>query len=235
MKHKDDILQLLEKHKSLSNKELSEYCNLSLPTIRKLANELIDEGRAVHIYGGIRINDDALSNDYRAIAKAAVNLVNDGDSIFLGPGKTVATMCRYLKDFASLTVFTNSFYVIDELYAYPHITVVVIGGLFQRINKCFTLLDHIPDVNISKMFISCSGVDPKRGAYHELPSNRYTEEIFAKQASSIVLLADSSKFGVHKPFVLMPMDLIDCVVTTDDIDSAHELEEQGIKVIRVPK
>ncbi len=111
------------------------------------------------------------------------------------------------------------------------------GGLFQRLNRCFSLLEQVSDVNISKMFISCSGVDPKRGAYHQEPSNRHTEEKFAKQANQVVLLADASKFGVEKPFVLMPMDLIDYVITTNDIADEYvdELKKQDIKVIRASK
>ncbi|MGL4563429.1 MAG: DeoR/GlpR family DNA-binding transcription regulator [Brevinema sp.] len=237
------IYQILKKHKRISNKELSQICNLSLPTIRKYTEELVLKHKAQHIYGGIEIVDSHDNSrtikDFHRIAKEAVKFINDGDSIFLGPGKTVATLCSYLVELKNLTVFTNSVYVIEALSEYSDITVIMIGGLYQRGNKCFSLLDneHILNVNISKIFISGAGMNPLHGVYHSIPSNRHTEEIFAKQAEQVFLLVDQSKFGINKPFVLMPIDLVDTIITTDDISKQYitELKNKNIAVILAKK
>ncbi|MGL5955608.1 MAG: DeoR/GlpR family DNA-binding transcription regulator [Brevinema sp.] len=233
---KEIILHIILENKRISHKELSKICHLSLPTIRKITDELVTEKKASYIYGGIKqyeASNEEQHSDFHIIAQEAVKLIHEGDSIFLGPGKTVASICYYLKDFRNLVVFTNSFYVIEALKEMSHIVVVVIGGFYQRTNNCFSLLDQLPNVNISKIFISGAGVDPKRGIYHSVPSNRHTEEVFARQAQQVILLADKSKFGVEKPFVLMPIDLIDCVVTTDDLLEQYRIEFQNknIKVI----
>ncbi|MGL4677388.1 MAG: DeoR/GlpR family DNA-binding transcription regulator [Brevinema sp.] len=238
MSKKEKIYHIILENKRISHKELSKICNLSLPTIRKITDELVNENKASYIYGGIKRYENPCEeqySDFHIIAQEAVKLINEGDSIFLGPGKTVATMCGYLKHFQNLVVFTNSFYVIEGLKEFAHIVVVVIGGFYQRTNNCFSLLDtdQLPNVNISKMFISGSGVDPARGVYHGVPSNKYSEEVFAQQAQQVVLLADKSKFGISKPFVLMPIDLIHSVITTEDISEHHhqELQNQNINII----
>lgn len=238
MKTKDMIVQVLKTHKRISNKELSQICKVSIPTVRKFVNELVKENKIDLVYGGIKSKElDILNSnkDFQVIAQEAVKLVHNGDSIFLGPGKTVAAMCSYLKKITDLTVFTNSFYVIEMLADMPNITMVVIGGLYQPINKCFSLMsdEHIPNVNVSKIFVSGAGINPQRGIYHRLPSNRHTEESFARQAQQVILLADSSKFGKDKPFVLMPIDIVNVTISTKDLKKEYinELKQHNIDVI----
>lgn len=237
---KEKIFQRLQDVKRITNKELADHYDLSLPTIRKLTNSLIQENKAEHVYGGIKLKDstplkEEHLTDYHMIAQEAVKLVQDGDSIFLGPGKTVATMCHYLKNKKELVIFTNSLRVINFFKDTSDITIIIIGGLYQHTNQCFSIIesDMLPNISVSKIFISGSGVDPSKGIYHNIPSNRHTEEIFAKLAQQVILLVDKSKFGKNKPFVLMPIKYIDTIITTSDIDPQilEILTQQNISIL----
>ena len=234
------IYRTLQTHKRISYKELAKICQLSVPTVRKLVNNLILEHKAQGVYGGAKLYEEKTlsldkDQDFHAIAKEAVKLINEGDAIFLGPGVTVSTLCYYLKSFRKLTVFTNSLYSMELLENYPNITTVMVGGLYQPINRCFSLLSqgHLPDFHVSKMFLSGSGINPKYGVYHSIPSNRHTEEMVVQQAEKIVLLVDKTKFGVNNPFMLMPMDLISCIITNSDLEQQYiaGIQEQGIELI----
>ena len=242
--NEDFIYQLLQDKRRISYKELSDICKLSLPTIRKITATLEQQGLVSLIYGGVELvsNSDnvqeltSLLRDQKAIAQQAVALINDGEAIFLGPGKTVATMCDYLQEFTNLTVFTNSVYVIEKLSKISSINLIIIGGILQRINMGFSLYDDdnsLPDINISKLFIGGSGVDPIRGIFHSMPVNKATEEMLVSKSKSVILLVDKRKFGVEKAFVAMPMSKINMVISTKDLDEKYinQLNEHSIPFI----
>ncbi len=243
--NEDFIYQLLQDKRRISYKELSDICKLSLPTIRKITATLEKQGLVSLIYGGVELvsNSDnvqeltSLLKDQQAIAQQAVALISDGEAIFLGPGKTVATMCDYLQTFTNLTVFTNSVYVIEKLSKISSINLIIIGGILQRINMGFSLYDDnsMPDINISKLFIGGSGVDPIRGIFHSMPVNKATEEILVSKSKSVILLVDKRKFGVEKAFVAMPMSKISTVISTKDLNEKYinQLNEYNIPFILV--
>lgn len=236
------IYQLILDKRRISNKEISNICKISLPTVRKIINKLIEKKLITQIYGGVellnpskRSNNLDLEKDQCLIAKEACKLIHDGDAIFLGPGKTVATLCLYLQQFQNLTVFTNSLYVIEQLAIYSHITVVIVGGLLQRMNMGFSMLDKDwdPNIHISKLFISGAGIKPNKGIFHTIPMNRATEELLATKANQVILLVDKTKFEIEKAFILMPMSMINILITTDDIATMYlsQLEKQNLRII----
>lgn len=242
----DFIYQILLQKRRISSRELADICRVSLPTVRKILRKLQEKNLIVPIYGGAELSpqgagaveETELIKEYQAIAHEAVNLIQDGDAIFLGPGKTVATLCQYLKPFNSLTVFTNSLYVIEQLASISHINVISLGGILQRANMAFSLLTEnlSPQINISKCFISCAGVNSEMGIFHSLPVNRQTEEQIVAKSKEVILLADKHKFGLEKAFVLMPIEKIHIVVSTEDLDPhiVATLCSKGLRVKLAP-
>lgn len=56
-----------------------------------------------------------------------------------------------------------------------------------------------------------------------------------KAAAKVVLLVDSSKFGRRSPNVVCELDIIETIITDNDIDEKYysALTEMGINVIQV--
>lgn len=242
----DFIYQILLRKRRISYRELRDICKVSLPTVRKIVGKLKQYNMVSLIYGGVELSpkglgaveERQLTSEYHAIAREAVKLISDGEAIFLGPGNTVATLCQYLKPFNNLTVFTNSVYVIEQLCSVSNINLVSLGGVLQRTNMAFSSLTEklSAQIHISKCFISGAGVNPEKGIFHSVPVNLQTEEQVVEKSSEVILLADKHKFGLEKAFVLMPIDKIDILVSTVDLDPqvVQALRSKGLDIKMAP-
>lgn len=242
----DFIYQIILQKKRISYRELADICKISLPTVRKVASELEKKNLVSMIYGGVELSgrdhsiaqETELIKEYHAIAKEAIKLIKDGEAIFLGPGKTVAALCQYLKPFSNLTVFTNSVYVIEQLSTISNINLISLGGVLQRVNMAFASLDKTlpPQIYISKCFISGAGINPETGIFHSVPVNRQTEEQVVEKSKEVILLVDKHKFGQEKAFVLMPIEKIDILVTTEGLsdDVIDMLTKKGLDLKMAP-
>ncbi len=242
----DFIYQILLQKRRISYRELSDICKVSLPTVRKVVAELEKKSLVSMIYGGVELSstdhsvvqETELIKEHHAIAKEAIKLIKDGEAIFLGPGKTVAALCQYLKPFNNLTVFTNSVYVIEQLSTFSNINLISLGGVLQHINMAFAPLEEElpPHIYISKCFISGAGINPEAGIFHSVPVNRQTEERVVEKSKEVILLVDKHKFGQEKAFVLMPIDNIDILVTTEGLspEIINMLVKRGLDVRMAP-
>jgi DeoR/GlpR family transcriptional regulator of sugar metabolism len=65
------------------------------------------------------------------IARAAVRLVEEGQSVLLDSGTTTTAIARALKDMSRLTVITNAINIAAEL-AGTHIEVILTGGTLRK-------------------------------------------------------------------------------------------------------
>lgn len=116
----EEILNILEKNKSISVKKLSDLLYVSPPTIRRDLTFLEQQGKVCRTHGGVvlrqtaekeiplMLREDQNSNAKEIIAQKAVKYINDGDVIFLDASSTVAHIIPYLKKFKDIIVITNS-------------------------------------------------------------------------------------------------------------------------------
>lgn len=213
--------------------------DLSLPTVRKKIDSLVDKGVLTPIYGGVEYGkkSTALDAEMNAIAKEAVKLIAEGDSIYLGPGRTVAAMCPHLKNYSGLTVFTNSLRVLQSIADIPNITLFSIGGMYQPSNMAFTLHSGYPEnININKAFVSATAIDPDQGLSHRLLANKETSEIVSSNAKKIIFLGTKDKFQIHGPFVVMPIEAVNVLISSEGLNPAlvQKIKDKNIEVHLAP-
>ena len=115
----DEITKLVNKRGTVRTNEIVEDLNVSDMTVRRDLAELEEKGVLTKIHGGARSNSafqyKEMSHqekhthyieEKRYIAKKAVELIEDGDTIFLGPGTTVQKLAEEINHH-TLTVITN--------------------------------------------------------------------------------------------------------------------------------
>ena len=66
-----------------------------------------------------------------AIARKAVEMINDGDTIILDSGTTVTEIAKLISGFKNLTVITNALNIALILGADPEINLILTGGEFK--------------------------------------------------------------------------------------------------------
>ncbi|KJS15802.1 MAG: DeoR faimly transcriptional regulator [Hoeflea sp. BRH_c9] len=170
----------------------------------------------------------------RAIALAAVELCNDGDSIIINGGTTTFQMVHPLAA-KRMQVFTNSFPIAEHLLKQSKNTVTVSGGtIYREQNIILSPFDNDVTRNFyaQKMFMGAHGIGPL-GLLEADPLLIQAEQKLINQADELIVLADSSKFKKRSSLILCGLDRVSTVITDDGIEehSVKMLELAGVKLI----
>ncbi|MCE6959826.1 DeoR/GlpR family DNA-binding transcription regulator [Cereibacter sphaeroides] len=170
----------------------------------------------------------------RAIARAAVDLCDDGDAIIVNGGTTTFQMVHPLTT-KRLQVFTNSFPIAEHLLKHSKNTVLLPAGVIYREQNI--ILSPFDDdgsrhFHARRMFMGCRGIAPL-GLMEGDPLLIQAEQKLIGQADELIVLADSSKFAQRSSLVLCPLARIHTVVTDDGIDdrAARMLEAAEVRLI----
>ncbi len=173
----------------------------------------------------------------RAIARAAVELCEDGDPIIINGGTTTFQMVHPLSA-RRCQVFTNSFPIAEHLLKHSKNTVLLPGGAIYREQNI--ILSPFEDDGsrhfyARRMFMGARGLGPL-GLMEGDPLLIQAEQKLIDQADELVVLVDSSKFRNRSSLVLCPLARIHTVVTDDRIDdrAAQMLGAADIRLITVP-
>jgi DeoR/GlpR family transcriptional regulator of sugar metabolism len=243
------ILVLLQENKKVTVPQLSKHFGTSEVTIRRDLADLAAEGKITRAHrGAIRIEPAppeppvlqrmAIEHqDKERIAQAAIELVNDGDSIFIGSGSTMACFGRFLECKQRLTVVTNALNIAADLSALDcDMTIIVTGGVVRKPER--SLLGHLaevllPEVRVSKVFMGMQAISLEGGLTSDhLPEITTTRKIF-DMAGELIVLADHTKLNHTAAALIAPLTRMTTLVTDTNADPhfLDELRERGISVI----
>jgi DeoR family ulaG and ulaABCDEF operon transcriptional repressor len=172
----------------------------------------------------------------RAIAKAAVALCADGDTIIINGGTTTYQMGEYLRD-RRLKVLTNSYLLADALIHTSNCRVALPGGEVYREQGMIVSPfeeDAIQHYSATRMFMSAISIGPL-GVIEGDPLLARAESKLLKRADKLIVLADSSKFVSRGSLVVCPLSRIDTLITDSDApnDALEMLRGQGVRVVVV--
>jgi len=241
------ILDLMKKRKSALVSDLSDQLGISLSTVRRDLSELEERGIVQRVHGGavlleesdeapVTLRADLHREQKQRIGAQAGELVNDGDTIILTAGSTVEAMLPHLIDKRNLTIITNVINLAYRLTAYPHITVIVLGGWLRHSE--FSLLGHITqqslkDLHANKIFHGTYGLDSSYALTGVYVQEVETDRFLINAAAQLIVLADSSKFNHAGAIRLVPSDNIHTLITDTDApaNAVADLQSVGIQVL----
>lgn len=240
-----DILGIVE---SISTETLAERMNVTGATIRKdlrdmeSRHEIIRNRGQVSLARKLIVDRDIMEKIFinadkkNIIGAAAAELITPGDSIIVTSGSTIDAFVRHLEAKGSLNVVTPSVSVAMTMTYKDGVSVVILGGSVIR-NSMSTrdsyCLEGLRNINCSKLFFSCDGLDFATGVITAFLDEARLTQAMTEHAKSIVLLADSSKFGKTGFGKICELRDIDILVTDEGLpDSVRtKLEELGVHVI----
>ncbi|WP_425102178.1 DeoR/GlpR family DNA-binding transcription regulator [Tropicibacter sp. S64] len=180
------------------------------------------------------VNETMRTREKQAIARAAVDLCEDGEPIIINGGTTTFQMVHPLSA-RRLQVFTNSFPIAEHLLKHSKNTVMLSGGvIYREQNIILSPFDNDVTRNFyaRRMFMGAQGLGPL-GLMEADPLLIQAEQKLIGQADELVVLVDSSKFENRSSLVLCPLEKIDVVITDDGISdrAAAMLETAGVRLI----
>jgi len=250
VERRNKIIEELKQRKFTSIKELCTMTSFSRSTVRRDLAKLEEEGMIRLMHGGVVFNDDSKleppyeirgelnSHEKIVICERAMKEVNDGDIIFIDGGTSLNFVLPSLKEKKDLTLITCNIYIIGELWKYPNINSIIVGGeLYCDANSVGgnMAVSFIENNNLycDKAFFSCNAVSFEKGV-----TNRMVNRIPLKQkameiAMENILLADYSKIGKISLATFSPVSAFNKVVTdkASDKDEISKYRAAGVEVI----
>jgi DeoR family transcriptional regulator, ulaG and ulaABCDEF operon transcriptional repressor len=245
------ILSVLQERPSATVRELVELTESSEATVRRDIGSLDRQRKLRRMRGGAEAlesvpglsgrtfahNKSINVGRKRAIAKRAVELCRDGDSIIINGGTTTFQMVHYLSS-RRLQVLTNSFPIAEHLLYNSRNTVIVPGGaIYREQNIILSPFNNDGSRHFSArlMFMGAQGVGPQ-GITEVDPLIIQAEEKLLGQAKELVVLVDSSKFLRQASLLLCPLERVRTLVTDDGIpgETRALIEGAGVELIVVP-
>jgi len=243
------ILEVLQDNHRVTVPELSQRFGTSEVTIRRDLSDLASTGKLVRAHrGALRVvpappeppvvHRISLNQSVKeSLARAALDLVADGDSLFISSGSTMSVFARQLTGKKHLTVFTNALNIASELVAgEDDITVVVTGGVLRADE--LSLLGHIaeltlPEVRVNKIFVGVQALHVEEGWTTDHMLEVATTRRVLEMAPELIVLADHTKLGRIAAAFIAPAERIHTLVTDDQADPGMLalFEAKGIRVI----
>ncbi|WP_345900266.1 DeoR/GlpR family DNA-binding transcription regulator [Martelella sp. UBA3392] len=170
----------------------------------------------------------------QAIAKAAVALCDDGDSVIINGGTTTFQMVHHLAN-RRLQIFTNSFPIAEHLLKHSKNTVMLSGGvIYREQNVILSPFENDVTRNFwaKRMFMGAKGIGPL-GLMEADPLLIQAEQKLIDQAEELVVLVDSSKFKQRSSLILCGLKRISTVITDSGLQASdvRMLEEAGVSVV----
>ena len=205
---RNQLLELVRVRRFASLPELAEELDVSESTIRRDLEHLESQGEAKRFHGGVLYSgtspklphfDARQPSSWKqktAIAKEAVNLVENGDTILLDGGSTTYEVARLLVGRA-INVVTTSLPVANLFASDANSDLLVIGGnICPRTGVAQgPLADRmIADLRVRKTILSVAGVNDE-GFFNNNMLLVETERAMMAAADEVIVVADSSKFG----------------------------------------
>lgn len=218
-------------------------------TLWRDLNWLHQEGRLRRVRGGVARLDDEADSEPRykskqvrniekkkAIARyAAEHFIEDNDIIILEAGTTVGAMIKYI-DRQNLTIITNGLNNLEDLtMCVPDVTALSCGGMLRDVAYTFVgpqAESFFHDLHPRTLFLSCTGLSFPEGITDPNLLEIQIKRAMAASAGRIVLLIDSTKFGIRSLSTILPLERIYALVTDQEApesDLAH-LRDMGIAI-----
>jgi len=222
------VLQLLETRDSVHVTELAETFAVSEVTVRNDLAALAREGLVARVRGGVRPlqrGQSELGFDFRlrleverkqAIARAAAELVGDGEAIALDASTTAYYLALELRAKRELVVVTNGILVAASLADAPGINVLVTGGMLRL--SAMSLVgdlgaDLLRATRITKGFLGARGLSLERGLMDLNPDEVRIKQEMAEACERVIGILDGTKWHRSALLTFVPADDVDTIVT----------------------
>ena len=180
------------------------------------------------------VNQTMHINEKRAMAREAVALCNDGDTVIINGGTSTYQMVHLLTN-KKMQILTNSFPIAEHLLHHSKNQITLPGGtLYREQNIILSPFENDVTKNFcaTHMFMGAHSVG-RLGLMESDPLVIQSELKLIGQADKLVVLADSSKFDRRSSLLICSLERIDILITDDRINeqTIKMLEAANIQVI----
>lgn len=224
---------VLEKE-TVSMDELCREFDISMNTARLDVAHLVNKGSIKKVYGGVCSNrQNSLvpfeerkmkNNDRkRSICRAAAELVEDGDIIYIDSGTTTMYLVDFLEKRKNITILTHNLNAIMRALPFQDMQVICLPGTLERKTNSFVSADTgrvLERYNIQKAFLAAAGITANGDVTNSSPMEFEVKKAALENSAHTYLLVDSSKFGKSSLLTYANISQMERVIADTEVDEA---------------
>ena len=251
-RRQNDLLRLAHSRGQVMVNDLAEHFEVSVDTIRRDLDALASRGLLTRTHGGAVPVEQLVNRDSpfaikmqtqtaekRRIARAAADLIRDGETLIINGGSTTHYFAEELGHRMNLTVVTNNLSIPPALPKHAIRKIYVLGGPYLIENQC-TLgpveFAGAGGITLDTAVIGVGGVTAKGGLSVTVLEDAAMTAAMIASANRSIVLADATKFG-HNDFAhLSSFARIHILVVDRELpeDIASAMAAAGVEVIVEP-
>lgn len=242
------IMDMLERGTSIQVADIAQAFGVSSVTARGDLDALAMAGKLRRTHGGavslhktltvsvqdrrVNVNVDAK----QAVARAAIDFVHDGDTVFVDSGTTALEFVRMLDTRADITVITADITIADFIdESLPSVDVIMLGGELRKGHRYLfgpLTMAAIGAVHADLALICPGAFVPNRGFMTDFPQMAEIKQAAIRASTRSVALMDASKLTSRGTYCFAPVDAVDHIVIDRDeegtlADALRSLPEGG--------
>jgi DeoR/GlpR family transcriptional regulator of sugar metabolism len=244
---KAGLIRLLQENEPMSIQDLVQISGLSQSTLRRELHELVDEGLVRVNVGQVALSASSEERPFafrtminieakQRIARAGMDLIQNGETIFISGGTTTLELARLLPRQRRLTVITNTLRVANLLVDIPGIDLIVLGGAVRSGEQ--TMHGHLTEWGVQqfradKLFYGVEAINIHHGVTHSQIVEVATDRALASAATQVIVLADHTKFGKVAPAFVLALEKIHILISDGNLpeETQQTLKSKNIQVI----
>ena len=227
---RNHLLELVRLRRFVALPDLAEQLSVSESTVRRDLDQLEEQGAARRIHGGVLYTGTSPKLPHfdvhqavewerkKAIAAAAVKLIDDGDTILLDGGSTTYELARLLVG-RPLHIVTTSLPVANLFAPHSNSDLVLIGGNIcprSGVARGPYADRMLSMVRVRKTIFSVAGIHDE-GFFNNDLLLVETERAMMRAANEVIVVADSTKFGHQSLTHLCPLKAVNHLVVDEGI------------------
>ena len=226
--------------------DLARRFDVSASTVRRDLQHLSRNNAVRRTYGGAILTAHPAETtleqrlavqgrEKQAIARAAIDLIADGDTLILDAGSTVAAFGRLLLQ-RKLRIITNNLALLPFLAKAPAIELVVLGGALRSTSmSTMGPLAHeaLRRMTADRAIMSADGVVSGRGLCEADLEQVALKSLMMEQSKEVIVLADAGKLGRAEQVAWAPLPPRWTLVTDAGASEAQRqpLADAGARVV----
>ena len=244
----DQIIKLLQSNGVVEVSQLCRMFDVTEMTVRRDLDELAEKSLIIRTHGGAVLPEDNIlveqpyevrllqnSVEKQAIAKLAVDFIEDGQKIYLDSGTTTYFLARALNNSHRLIVITNAINIAAELNTRTNITVIQIGGeLRKNALSCvgYFAEEMIKQLKVDIAFLGVSSLGPKGELYSGSMAEVGIKRAILESSRKTIVLANSNKIGNEEFVYIGNLKNVDCLITDSNNPDPllEKYREMGVQV-----
>lgn len=223
------ILNRIGKDSRIYITTLSTELGVSDDTLRRDLVELEQKGFLTKVHGGA-IAKSGISIEFtdrlktataskRQMAAKVIPMFREGDVILMDGGTSNLEVARLIPKGMQLTIYTNSFPIVNELFNHPKLDLIFLGGKVfssSQVTVGVTVFQTLQTIYPDWAVIGISDIHPEKGLTSPDREEAIIKRFIIERGQKRIVLADSYKLNTARAYHVASLGDIDYIVTEDD-------------------